>query len=104
MVKAVLLYGPPEDPNAFGRRCRVCRIRSRSGHRHAGRQRCALQCIAELAFADMDALRAGLGSDGGQAAVNDIPSFGTRSFQAPRGAVTHKQRRSHLVSKLTHCR
>jgi uncharacterized protein (TIGR02118 family) len=35
------------------------------------------QRIAELTFADMDALQAGLGSEEGQAAVNDIPSFAT---------------------------
>jgi uncharacterized protein (TIGR02118 family) len=35
------------------------------------------QRIAELTFDDMDALQAGLGSDEGQAAVNDIPNFAT---------------------------
>jgi uncharacterized protein (TIGR02118 family) len=35
------------------------------------------QRIAELTFEDMDALQAGLGSDQGQAAVNDIPNFAT---------------------------
>jgi hypothetical protein len=37
----------------------------------------AYQRIAELTFADMDALQAGLGSEEGQAAVNDIPNFAT---------------------------
>jgi uncharacterized protein (TIGR02118 family) len=35
------------------------------------------QRIAELTFEDMDALQAGLGSEQGQAAVNDIPNFAT---------------------------
>jgi uncharacterized protein (TIGR02118 family) len=35
------------------------------------------QRIAELTFEDMDSLQAGLGSDEGQAAVNDIPNFAT---------------------------
>jgi len=35
------------------------------------------QRIAELTFDDMDALQAGLGSEEGQAAVNDIPNFAT---------------------------
>ena len=35
------------------------------------------QRIAELTFEDMDALQAGLGSEEGQAAVNDIPNFAT---------------------------
>jgi uncharacterized protein (TIGR02118 family) len=35
------------------------------------------QRIAELTFEAMDALQAGLGSEQGQAAVNDIPNFAT---------------------------
>jgi uncharacterized protein (TIGR02118 family) len=35
------------------------------------------QRIAELTFADMEALQAGLGSEQGQAAVNDIANFAT---------------------------
>ena len=35
------------------------------------------QRIAELTFDDMDALQAGLGSEQGQAAVDDIPNFAT---------------------------
>jgi uncharacterized protein (TIGR02118 family) len=35
------------------------------------------QRIAELTFEDMNALQAGLGSEDGQAAVNDIPNFAT---------------------------
>ena len=33
------------------------------------------QCIAELTFEDVNALQAGLGSEEGQAAVNDVPNF-----------------------------
>ena len=35
------------------------------------------QRIAELTFDDINALQAGLGSEEGQAAVNDIPNFAT---------------------------
>ena len=35
------------------------------------------QCIAELTFEDVNALQAGLGSEEGQAAVNDVPNFAT---------------------------
>ena len=35
------------------------------------------QRIAELTFEDVEALQAGLGSEEGQAAVNDIPNFAT---------------------------
>jgi hypothetical protein len=35
------------------------------------------QRIAELTFEEMDALQAGLGSEQGRAAVNDIPNFAT---------------------------
>jgi uncharacterized protein (TIGR02118 family) len=33
--------------------------------------------MAELTFEDMNSLQAGLGSEQGQAAVNDIPNFAT---------------------------
>ena len=35
------------------------------------------QRITELTFEDMDALQAGLGSEQGQAAINDVPNFAT---------------------------
>jgi len=54
MVKAVVLYGPPEDPEPFERYY---------ADTHTG--------------LDMDALQAGLGSEERQAAVNDIPNFAT---------------------------
>jgi len=48
------------------------------------------QRIAELTFEDMDALQAGLGSDEGQAAINDVPKFAT-------GGVTNLFRRDRLT-------
>jgi uncharacterized protein (TIGR02118 family) len=90
MVKAVVLYGPPEDPDAFERyyadthTALAQRIpglqRFEAGRGFATPDGSAVpyQRIAELTFEDMDALQAGLGSEEGQAAVNDIPNFATR--------------------------
>ena len=89
MVKAVVLYGPPADADAFERyyadthtalataipglqRFEAARAIATPDGSSAPYQR-----IAELTFDDMDALQAGLESDEGQAAVNDIPNFAT---------------------------
>jgi uncharacterized protein (TIGR02118 family) len=90
MVKAVVLYGPPEDVDAFERYyadTHTALATAIPGLRRfeAAAQGIATpdgsevpyQRIAELTFEDMDALQAGLGSDEGQAAVNDIPNFAT---------------------------
>src|ERR671934_3048516 len=54
------------------------------------------QRIAELTFEDMDALQAGLGSEEGQAAVNDIPNFATGgvTISSPRST---DALRAHLL-------
>jgi uncharacterized protein (TIGR02118 family) len=89
MVKAVVLYGPPEDPDAFERyyadtHTALAKAIPGLQRFEAGRGlgtpdggAVPYQRIAELTFADMDALQAGLGSDEGQAAVNDIQNFAT---------------------------
>ena len=89
MVKAVVLYGPPEDPDAFERHYAethtelataipgLQRFESARGIATPDGSSVPYQRIAELTFEDMDALQAGLGSDEGQAAVNDIPNFAT---------------------------
>jgi uncharacterized protein (TIGR02118 family) len=89
MVKAVVLYGTPEDPDAFERyyaQTHTPLAKAMPGlQRFEAAQAVATpdgsavpyQRIAELTFEDMDALQAGLGSDEGQAAVDDIPNFAT---------------------------
>ena len=89
MVKAVVLYGPPEDPDAFERYyagTHTDLAKAIPGLRRFEAARAVAtpdgsdlpyQRIAELTFDDGDALRAGLGSQEGQAAVNDIPNFAT---------------------------
>ena len=89
MVKAVVLYGPPEDSDAFERYYAnthtalakavpgLRRFEAAQGVATPDGSAVPYQRIAELTFDDMDALQAGLGSDEGQAAVNDIANFAT---------------------------
>jgi uncharacterized protein (TIGR02118 family) len=89
MVKAVVLYGPPADADAFERyyadtRTALAtaipglrRFEAAQGIATPDGSELPFQRIAELTFEDMDALQAGLGSEEGQAAVNDIPNFAT---------------------------
>ena len=89
MVKAVVLYGPPEDPDAFERYYAdthtalakaipgLLRFEAAQGIGTPDGGATPYQRIAELTFQDMDALRAGMGSAEGQAAVGDIPNFAT---------------------------
>jgi uncharacterized protein (TIGR02118 family) len=87
MVKAVVLYGPPADPDAFVRYYAdthtalalaipgMLRFEAARGVGTPEGGATPYQRIAELTFEDMDALEAGLASEEGQAAVNDIPNF-----------------------------
>ncbi len=89
MVKAVVLYGPPADADAFERYYADTHTalataipglkRFEAARAVATPDGSALpyQRIAELSFDDMDALQAGLASPEGQAAVNDISNFAT---------------------------
>jgi uncharacterized protein (TIGR02118 family) len=90
MVKAVVLYRPPEDVDAFERYYAdthtalataipgLQRFEAARGVATPDGSDLPYQRIAELTFEDMDALRAGLlESEEGQAAVNDIPNFAT---------------------------
>ena len=89
MVKAVVLYGPPEDPDAFERHYAethtalaraipgLQRFEAARGIATPDGSAVPYQRIAELTFEDMDALQAGFASDEGQATVNDIPNFAT---------------------------
>jgi uncharacterized protein (TIGR02118 family) len=89
MVKAVVLYGPPEDADAFERYYAEThtalakaipgleRFEAAQGIATPDGGAVPYQRIAELTFEDMNALQAGLGSDQGQAAVNDIANFAT---------------------------
>lgn len=87
MVKAVVLYGPPENPDAFERYYAdthtglakaipgLRRFEAARGVATPDGSDLPYQRIAELTFDDLNALQAGLGSAEGQAAVNDIPNF-----------------------------
>jgi uncharacterized protein (TIGR02118 family) len=89
MVKAVVLYGHPEDRDAFERYYAethtplalaipgLQRFEAAEGIATPDGSAVPYQRIAELTFEDMDALQAGFGSEEGQAAVNDLPNFVT---------------------------
>jgi uncharacterized protein (TIGR02118 family) len=89
MVKAVVLYGPPEDSDAFERYYAdthtalaqkipgLQRFEAARGFATPDESAVPYQRVAELTFEDMSALQAGFGSEEGQAAVNDIPNFAT---------------------------
>ena len=89
MVKAVVLYGPPEDADAFERYYAethtalalkipgLVRFEAARGFATPDGSAVPYQRIAELTFEDMNALQAGFGSEEGQAAVNDIANFAT---------------------------
>jgi uncharacterized protein (TIGR02118 family) len=89
MVKAVVLDAPPEDPDDFERYYAethtslakaipgLQRFESARGVATPDGSAVPFQRIAELTFDDVNALQAGLSSDEGQAAVNDIPRFAT---------------------------
>jgi uncharacterized protein (TIGR02118 family) len=81
-----VLYGPPQDRTPSSattrRRTRLAkaipglqRFEAARGVATPDGSAVPYQRIAELTFEDMDALQAGLESDEGQAAVNDIPNF-----------------------------
>jgi uncharacterized protein (TIGR02118 family) len=89
MVKAVVLYGSPEDADAFERYYAdthtalataipgLKRFEAAQGIATPDGSALPYQRIAELTFDDMDALQAGRGSEEGRAAVGDIPNFAT---------------------------
>jgi uncharacterized protein (TIGR02118 family) len=89
MVKAVVLYGPAADPDGFERYYAdthtglakaipgLQRFEAARAVATPDGSAVPYQRIAELTFENMDALQAGLGSEEGQAAVNDIPNFAT---------------------------
>ena len=80
---------PPDDPDAFERYYAEThtalataipgleRFEAAQGIATPDGGAVPYQRIAELTFADMEALQAGLGSEQGQAAVNDIANFAT---------------------------
>lgn len=87
MVKAVVLYGHPEDPEAFERHYAekhtplaeaipgLRRFEAARGVATPDGSAVPYQRIAELTFDDVDALQAGMASAEGQAAVDDLPNF-----------------------------
>jgi uncharacterized protein (TIGR02118 family) len=84
-----VLYGRPEDPDGFERHYAethtglakaipgLQRFRSSQGIATPDGGAVPYQRIVELTFEDMAALQAGLGSEQGQAAIDDIPKFAT---------------------------
>jgi uncharacterized protein (TIGR02118 family) len=89
MVKLVVLYGLPADSDAFERHYAdthaglatavpgLRRFEAARGIATPDGSDLPYQRIAELTFDDVEALQAGMASDEGQAAVNDIPNFAT---------------------------
>ena len=89
MVKAVVLYGPPDNADAFEHYYAdthtalataipgLQRFEAAQSIATPDGSELPYQRIAELTFKEMEALQAGLGSEEGQAAVNDIPNFAT---------------------------
>ena len=89
MVKLVVLYGRPEDPDTFERYYAdthtalakalpgLRRFEAARGVATPDGSEVPYQRIAELTFDDVEALQAGRASDQGQAAANDIPNFAT---------------------------
>jgi uncharacterized protein (TIGR02118 family) len=89
MVKLVVLYGPPTDPDAFERHYAdthtalatavpgLRRFEAARGIATPDGSALPYQRIAELTFDDLEALQAAMSSAEGQAAVNDIPNFAT---------------------------
>jgi len=91
MVKLVVLYGPPTDPDAFERHYAdthtalatavpgLRRFEAARGIATPDGSDLPYQRITELTFDNLEALQAGMSSDEGQAAVNDLPNFATGS-------------------------
>jgi uncharacterized protein (TIGR02118 family) len=89
VVKAVVLYGQPSDPEAFNRHYTdthtalaeaipgLKRFEAAVGVATPDGSVVPYHLIAELTFDDMGALQAGFSSLEGQAAVNDLPNFAT---------------------------
>ena len=89
MVKLVVAYGPPEDPDAFDAHyanTHAALAEAIPGLRNfeAGKvlgtpdgSAPPYRLIAQLSFDDLDALQAGMGSPEGQAAAGDLPNFAT---------------------------
>src|SRR4051794_41761345 len=90
MVKAVVLYGPPADTEAFERYYAdthtalataipgLRRFEAAQGIATPDGSKLPYQRIAELTFEDMDALQAGVGSHQRKAAPHRTPDLPTR--------------------------
>ena len=89
MVKLIVAYGPPEDPEAFDRHYaethrplaekipNLARFEAGRVLGTADGSAAPYYFIAELSFADGDVLQAALGSPEGQAAAGDVANFAT---------------------------
>jgi uncharacterized protein (TIGR02118 family) len=89
MVKLIVAYGPPTDPEAFDQHYesthaplaeKIPDLRRFEAGKVLGTPDGAAApyyLIAELYFDDLSALQAAMGSQEGQAAAGDVPNFAT---------------------------
>ncbi len=87
MVKLVVAYGPPDDPAAFDQHYaethaplaqKIPNLRRFEAGKVLGTadgSTAPYYFIAELSFDSVDDLQAAMGSDEGQAAAADVPTF-----------------------------
>ncbi|WP_341225735.1 EthD family reductase [uncultured Arcticibacterium sp.] len=99
MIKLTVLYGHPTDPAAFeayyatthmplvGKIKEIKKAETTKFRDEADGSKAAYYRMAELWFADMDALQAGMGSEAGQATAGDIANFATGGVTLLTGAV-----------------
>ncbi|MFT6204484.1 MAG: hypothetical protein ACJAZY_002020 [Spirosomataceae bacterium] len=99
MIKLTVLYGHPTDSAAFeqyyanthmplvGKINGIAKAEATKFMDEADGSKAAFYRMAELWFADMDALQAGMGSPEGQATAADIANFATGGVTMVTGAV-----------------
>lgn len=99
MIKLTVLYGHPTDPAAFeayyasthmplvGKIKEIVKAETTKFLDEADGSKAAYYRMAELWFADMNALQAGMGSEAGQATAGDIANFATGGVTLLTGAV-----------------
>lgn len=99
MIKLTVLYGHPTDPVTFEEYyanthmplvCKIKEIEKAETTKFLDEpdgSKAAYYRMAELWFADIDALQAGMGSPEGQATAGDLPNFAMGGFTILTGSV-----------------
>lgn len=99
MIKLTVLYGHPTDPTAFeeyytnthmplvGKIKEIEKAETTKFLDEPDGSKAAYYRMAELWFADIDALQAGMGSPEGQVTVADIENFATGGVTILTGTV-----------------